>query len=238
MYFLLSLSLCVCTSINFKSKGYSNNHFEWQGHPLSCLGEQKKWGIKPFQSRSTRLLSKTSISNMLSGSHNPDRKHFHENYVSQIILTGAHYLKEVDEVADVLAASKMFWDKMLHPPLVAIDRHWSDLLQTVKVILTSKNYHLSLRCRICLNGRLAISPILVITCNLRGNWRRRLRKNSASTWKTFSGSPGHILSTWFNGMIIISKWWAFEDDPHPAFEDVIASVAAGVGGSMSHLVAH
>ena len=137
MYFLLSLSLCVCTSINFKSKGYSNNHFEWQGHPLSCLGEQKKWGIKPFQSRSTRLLSKTSISNMLSGSHNPDRKHFRENYVSQIILTGAHYLKEVDEVADVLAASKMFWDKMLHPPLVAIDRHWSDLLQTVKVILTS-----------------------------------------------------------------------------------------------------
>ena len=74
---------------------------------------------------------------MLSGSHNPDRKHFFENYVSQIILTGTDYLKEVDEVADVLAASEMFWDKMLYPPLVAIDRHRSDLLQTVTVILTS-----------------------------------------------------------------------------------------------------
>ena len=73
---------------------------------------------------------------MLSESHNPDRKHFFQNYVSQIIVTGTDYLKEVDEVADVLAASEMFRDKMLHPPLVAIDRHWSDLLQTVTVILT------------------------------------------------------------------------------------------------------
>ena len=82
------LCLCVCARQSILNQKVTKIIiFEWQGHPLSCLGEQKKWGIKPFQSRSTRLLSKTSISNMLSGSHNPDRKHFHENYVSQIILS-------------------------------------------------------------------------------------------------------------------------------------------------------
>ena len=43
-----------------------------------------------------------------------------------------------------------------------------------------------------------MGPTIMITCNLSGNWRSRLRKNSASMWKTFSGSPGHILSTWCN----------------------------------------
>ena len=45
------------------------------------------------------------------------------------------HLKEIGEVPDILATSKVFWHKVFHPPLVAKYRHWSGLLLKILFLL-------------------------------------------------------------------------------------------------------
>ena len=45
------------------------------------------------------------------------------------------HLKEIGEVPDILATSKVFWHEVFHPPLVAKYRHWSGLLLKILFLL-------------------------------------------------------------------------------------------------------
>ena len=106
---------------------------------------------------------------MLSGSHNPDRKHFFENYVSQIILTGTDRLPErglrgrgrIGGVRDVLGQDALPPTGCNRQAQVGspADSNSNFDLKCWPVSLTfttTKNY-LPLCCRVCLNDKFAIS---------------------------------------------------------------------------------
>ena len=100
---------------------------------------------------------------MLSGSHNPDRKHFRENYVSQIILStdraperGWRGRERIGGVQDVLGQDVSPPTGCNRQALVGSPADSDSYNLNLKCwpgslsITTSKNYHLSLRCRVCL----------------------------------------------------------------------------------------